>query len=558
MREKIRTLREELTPKLFTLLKEGITFEQIKKDILAGIIVGIVALPLAIAFAIASGVSPEKGLITAIFAGFIISVFGGSRVQIGGPTGAFIVIVSGIVAKYGVEGLTIATFLAGFIIILMGVFRIGNALKYIPHPLIVGFTSGIAVIIFSTQVKDFFGLTIEKAPSEFLEKWVSYFEHFETINYFSLGIGLLSIIIILYFPKVTKAIKLFNPISIIPSPLIAIIACTLLSKTFDLPIETIESKFGDIPSTIPFPHAPKLSLQIIKDLISPAFTIALLGGIESLLSASVADSMIRGRHRPNMELVAQGFANIVSASLGGIPATGAIARTATNVKNGGRTPISGIVHAIALLMIMLIAAPIAKLIPLSCLAGVLIVVAYNMSEWNSFLAIFNSNKYDRAVLLTVFFLTIIFDLVVAIEVGVVLSFFLFVRRISKMTRVKVFDNEGFTKELFDEEILEFKDDVMFFEISGAFFFASSSILQKTLKEINRNPKYIVFNFRRVPFIDETAIYELTQVIEQFKANGTEVFITEFDKSIEFELIKMKIDQIATLEKNIKVLIEHFK
>lgn len=558
MIDKIRTLREELTPKLFTLLKEGITFEQIKKDILAGIIVGIVALPLAIAFAIASGVSPEKGLITAIFAGFIISAFGGSRVQIGGPTGAFIVIVSGIVAKYGVEGLTIATFLAGFIIILMGVFRIGNALKYIPHPLIVGFTSGIAAIIFSTQIKDFFGLRIEKVPSEFLEKWLSYFEHFETINYSAFGIGLLSIIIIIYFPKITKAIKVFNPISIIPSPLIAIVICTILSKALDLPIETIESKFGEIPSTIPFPHAPKLSLQIIKDLISPAFTIALLGGIESLLSASVADSMIRGRHRPNMELVAQGFANVVSASLGGIPATGAIARTATNVKNGGRTPISGIVHAIALLMIMLIAAPIAKLIPLSCLAGVLIVVAYNMSEWHSFLAIFNSNKYDRAVLLTVFFLTIIFDLVVAIEVGVVLSFFLFVRRISKMTRVEVFDNDGFTKELFDEEMLEFKDDVMFFEISGAFFFASSSILQKTLKEINRTPKYIVFNFRRVPFIDETAIYELTQVIEQFKSNGTEVFITEFDKNIEIELLKMKIDQIATLERSIKVLSAHFK
>lgn len=551
------TEEDDLTPKLFTLFKSGTLFGTLKNDILAGIIVAIVALPLAIAFAIASGVSPEKGLITAIFTGFIISALGGSRVQIGGPTGAFIVIVYGIVQKYGVDGLILSTFIAGAMLVSFGIFRLGSSLKYIPHSLIVGFTSGIAVIIFSTQVKDFLGLSIEKVPSEFLEKWVSYFEHIDTINYASVGISTLAILTILYFPKITKYFKVLNSISFIPSPLIAIVLCTLIAKFFHLPIDTIESKFGEIPSNIPFPKIPTLNLEVLKSLISPAFTIALLGGIESLLSASVADSMIGGKHRPNSELIGQGIANMVSALLGGIPATGAIARTATNVKNGGRTPIAGMVHAVVLLLIMLVAAPIAKLIPLSCLAGVLIVVAYNMSEFRDFIAIFNSNKYDRIVLVTVFLLTIIFDLVIAIQIGVILAFFLFVRKISKMTSIDVLDN-NMSDELFDVKFPKLKEDTMIFDLSGAFFFASSSIIQKTLREISRIPKIIIFNFRRVPVIDETAIYELEKEIHKFNSAGTKVFITEFNSNIETELIKMKIGDIAVMKKDIKQIIEHLK
>lgn len=551
------TEEDDLTPKLFTLFKSGTLFGTLKNDILAGIIVAIVALPLAIAFAIASGVSPEKGLITAIFTGFIISALGGSRVQIGGPTGAFIVIVYGIVQKYGVDGLILSTFIAGAMLVSFGIFRLGSSLKYIPHSLIVGFTSGIAVIIFSTQVKDFLGLSIEKVPSEFLEKWVSYFEHIDTINYASVGISTLAILTILYFPKITKYFKFLNSISFIPSPLIAIVLCTLIAKFFHLPIDTIESKFGEIPSNIPFPKIPTLNLEVLKSLISPAFTIALLGGIESLLSASVADSMIGGKHRPNSELIGQGVANMVSALLGGIPATGAIARTATNVKNGGRTPIAGMVHAVVLLLIMLVAAPIAKLIPLSCLAGVLIVVAYNMSEFRDFIAIFNSNKYDRIVLVTVFLLTIIFDLVIAIQIGVILAFFLFVRKISKMTSIDVLDN-NMSDELFDVKFPKLKEDTMIFDLSGAFFFASSSIIQKTLREISRIPKIIIFNFRRVPVIDETAIYELEKEIHKFNSAGTKVFITEFNSNIETELIKMKIGDIAVMKKDIKQIIEHLK
>ena len=339
-------LPPEFTPKIFSVLKEGISKTQMRQDILSGVIVGIVALPLAIAFAIASGVSPEKGLITAIFAGFIISAFGGSRVQIGGPTGAFIVIVFGIVQKYGVEGLTLATFMAGFIIMAMGFLRFGTLLKYIPHPLIVGFTSGIAVIIFSSQIGDFLGLGLEKLPSGFLEKWAVYFENFQKINFLALGIGVLTILTTFYLPKLTNKI---------PGSLAAILLTTFLVQYFKIPVATIETKFGEIPNTLPMPHFYALSFQQIRELISPAFAIALLGAIESLLSAVVADGMIGSQHRSNMELVAQGGANIVSAVLGGIPATGAIARTATNVKNGGRTPIAGIVHALTLLVIMLVA-----------------------------------------------------------------------------------------------------------------------------------------------------------------------------------------------------------
>ncbi|NLJ82871.1 MAG: sodium-independent anion transporter, partial [Bacteroidales bacterium] len=417
---------KEFTPKLVSLLQSGISKKQITKDILSGIIVGIVALPLAIAFAIASGVSPEKGIITAIVAGFVISILGGSRVQIGGPTGAFIIIVFGIVEQHGIGGLTIATFMGGFLIIGLGLLKLGNYLKFIPYPLVVGFTSGIAIIIFSTQIKDFLGLEMSSVPSDFIEKWGAYFHNIRSVNWIALCIGVGTIVISSNFYRITSKI---------PGSLVAIILSTLLVYYLGLPVETIESKFGEISNKIAAPQIPILNFGIIKDLIQPAIAIALLGAIESLLSAVVADGMIGGRHRSNMELIAQGAGNIFSGLFGGIPATGAIARTATNVKNGGRTPIAGIVHSIVLVLIMLFFVPVAKLIPLSCLAGVLIVVAYNMSEWRQFRALLRSSRMDVVVLLVTFFLTVFFDLILAIEIGMILSSFIFMKRMSESTTI---------------------------------------------------------------------------------------------------------------------------
>lgn len=439
---------KQFTPKFFSLLKGGITKEQLLKDITAGVIVGIVALPLAIAFAIASGVSPDKGLITAIVAGLIISVLGGSRVQIGGPTGAFIVIVYAIVQKHGVDGLIIATFMAGFIMIAMGLARLGTLLKYIPYPLIVGFTSGIAVIIFSSQIKDFFGLPIDTVPADFIEKWQLFALHYNQINWIAVAIAAFTVIISFQFRRVTSKV---------PGSIVAILVCTLAVYWLKLPVDTIETTFGDIPNHLSMPSIPHINFKIVKELIEPAFAIALLGGIESLLSAVVSDGMIGGRHRSNMELVAQGAANCFSAMFGGIPATGAIARTATNVKNGGRTPIAGIVHALVLLLIMLVLAPLAKLIPMACLAGILVVVAYHMSEWRQFKSLLKGNKSDILVLLVTFFLTVVFDLVIAIEIGIVLSSFILMRRMSKSLSIETgtdifFDKNGNSETLFEEEL----------------------------------------------------------------------------------------------------------
>jgi SulP family sulfate permease len=400
-------------PKLFETLKNYSRL-QFSKDLLAGLIVGIVALPLAIAFAIASGVSPEKGLYTAVIAGFIISAMGGSRVQIGGPTGAFIVIVYGIVQAHGINGLIIATFMAGIMLVIMGFARLGSVIKFIPHPLIVGFTSGIALIIFSSQIKDFFGLDMGTVPADFLDKWKGYIHSFRSISYEAMLIAALTVAIVFLWPKITHKI---------PGSLIAILITTTAVHVLHLPVETIGSRFGNIPSSLPTPAIPKLDFSTIKNLIQPAFTIALLGGIESLLSAVVADGMIGGNHKSNMELVAQGTANIFSSIFGGIPATGAIARTATNVKNGGRTPVAGIVHAITLLLIMLFVGKWAALIPMATLAGILVVVAYNMSEWESFVSIIKGPRSDAAVLLTTFLLTVLVDLTVAIEIGMILAVF---------------------------------------------------------------------------------------------------------------------------------------
>jgi SulP family sulfate permease len=531
-------MKKEFVPKLFSLLKEGISRETLSKDILSGLIVGIVALPLAIAFAIASGVSPEKGIITAIIAGIIISSFGGSRVQIGGPTGAFIVIVYGIVQEFGINGLTIATFMAGIIIIGFGLARLGNLLKYIPYSLIVGFTSGIALIIFSSQINDFFGLHINKVPADFIDKWGMYFENFDKVNVYAIAIAVVTIILTLFFQKILKKI---------PGSIIAILLSTILVKVFEIPVDTIESNFGEIPNHFSLPSFPNVDYETLKSLIQPAFAIALLGSIESLLSAVVSDSMIGGKHRSNMELIAQGTANIVSSIFGGIPATGAIARTATNIKNGGRTPIAGIIHALVLLAIMLLFAPYAKLIPLSCLAGILMVVAYHMSEWRQFKSILKGNRMDIIILLTTFFLTVIFDLVIAIEIGIVLSSFLFMKRMSESVQIQNISSENVNGEhLFDDELLDLPKDVLLYEINGPLFFGAARQFQETVIHTNLQPKVIIIRMRYVPLIDATGYQSLKEIIRSYKSRGIKVILS----GIREELINdfKKNDMFSILDK----------
>src|SRR5204862_3228534 len=399
---------------------------------MAGVVVGIVALPLALAFAIASGVPPERGLYTAIIAGFLISALGGSRVQIGGPTGAFVVIVYGIVAKYGYEGLVVCTIIAGVLLIAMGLARMGALIKFIPYPVITGFTSGIAVIIFSGQVKDFLGLHIGTVPADFVEKWMTYAGHFDSIDWTTAGVAIGSLVVLLAWPRVSR---------IVPAPFVAMVLATIVVQFFHLNVATIGSRFGAVPSALPHPQSPAIPWDHIRDLISPSVTVALLAAIESLLSADVADGMIGGRHRSNMELVAQGIANIASALFGGIPATGAIARTATNVKNGARTPVAGIVHSLTLLLITIFFGRWAALIPLSCLAAILVVVSYHMSEWRTFRSELTAPKSDVVVLLATFILTVIVDLTVAIEVGMVLAAFLFMRRMAEVTNISIVTRE---------------------------------------------------------------------------------------------------------------------
>lgn len=507
-------------PKLFDTLK-NYTRQQFGKDLMAGLIVGIVALPLAIAFAIASGVSPEKGLYTAVIAGFIISAMGGSRVQIGGPTGAFIVIVYGIVQVHGVNGLIIATFMAGIMLIIMGLARLGSVIKFIPHPLIIGFTSGIALIIFSSQMKDFFGLKMGAVPADFIDKWKSYIHYFNTLNIYAALIAAATVLIIFLWPKITHKI---------PGSVIAIVVTTAAMQLLHLPVETIGSRFGSIPSTFPMPAIPHLDFAIIKDLIQPAFTIALLGGIESLLSAVVSDGMIGGNHKSNMELVAQGTANIFSALFGGIPATGAIARTATNVKNGGRTPVAGIVHAITLLLIMLFIGKWAALIPMATLAGILVVVAYNMSEWKSFISVTKGPRSDVAVLLTTFFLTVIVDLTVAIEIGMVLAVFLFMRKMIMFSDVsmltKDIDDNGNGKDKEAVGNFAVPNQVEVFEITGPLFFGAAYKFKDAMKFIEKPPKILIIRMRQVPIIDATGIKTIEEVYKESKHRGTKLILSE--------------------------------
>ncbi len=505
-------------PKLFSLVKTGIDKKQITNDILAGIVVGIVALPLAIAFAVASGVSPEKGIITAIVAGFIISLLGGSRVQIGGPTGAFIIIVYGIIQQYGVDGLIIATILSGFILILMGTLKLGALLKYFPLPLIVGFTSGIAVVILSTQIKDALGLNIQNIPSEFIEKWIVYFQNIQNTNFTALTITVITILITIFSRKFTTKI---------PGSFIAIILITATVQIFNIPVATIETYFGSIPNNL---HVtmPNFELSRIPDLLIPALTIAMLGSIESLLSAVVSDGMIGGKHRSNTELIAQGIANIITPFFGGIPATGAIARTATNVNNGGRTPIAGIVHSITLLVIMLFLGQYAKLIPMASLAGILIVVSYNMSEWRSFRSIMKSSFFDIIVLLSTFFLTILVDLTVAIEVGVVLSALLFMKRMSDISEKRI-DNIVDTDLI--EDYSQIPNGISIYEISGPLFFASAKRYSEIIEEIGIKSEVLIIRMRHVSFIDNTGLHNLEDTLKILHKRNVFVILSGLNKEI---------------------------
>ena len=507
-------------------------------DLMAGIIVGIVALPLAIAFGIASGVTPEKGIITAIVAGFVISALGGSKVQIGGPTGAFIIIIYGIIQQYGMEGLTIATLMAGVFLILFGFLHLGTIIKFIPYPIVVGFTSGIAVTIFTTQVKDLFGLNIASVPSDFIEKWICYFNNFSTIDLWSSVIGIVSVVIIMLTPKVSKKI---------PGSLVAIIVMTiaaLLLKQFAgvESIETIGDRFA-ISNSLPEAIVPALSWETIKNLVSPAITIAILGAIESLLSAAVADGVIGDHHNSNTELIAQGVANLASPIFGGIPATGAIARTMTNINNGGRTPIAGIVHAVVLLLIFLFLMPLAKYIPMACLAGVLVVVSYGMSGWRSFLALMKNPKSDVTVLLITFFLTIIFDLTLAIEVGLIIACLLFMRRMSETTDVHVIsneinpDDEDSDMHLGNIEHLTIPKGVEVYEINGPYFFGAGNRFEEIMATLGDRPQVRIIRMRKVPFVDSTGIHNLTNLCEMSQKEGIQIVLSGVTEKVHSQLNK---------------------
>lgn len=510
-------------PKLFQTIKTY-NKQTFASDVMAGLIVGIVALPLAIAFGIASGVSPQTGIITAIVAGLIISLFGGSKVQIGGPTGAFIVIVYGIIQEYGMSGLLLATTLAGIMLILLGIFKLGTIIKYIPYPIIVGFTSGIAVTIFSTQMNDLFGLGLKDVPADFVEKWIMYFQNFANIDIWSTLIGVASVIIIAITPRFTK---------VIPGSLIAIILMTVavyLMKEFGgiTTIDTIGDRF-DIKPGLPEMQLLSLDWEQIKSLFPVALTIAILGAIESLLSATVADGVIGDRHDSNTELIAQGIANIATPIFGGIPATGAIARTMTNINNGGKTPVAGVIHAIVLLLILMFLMPLAEFIPMPCLAGVLVIVSYNMSEWRTFKALMKNPKSDIAVLLVTFFLTVIFDLTIAIEIGMIIACLLFMRRILETTKISVttdvLDLNAETDINNKEEKLTIPKGVEIYEIDGPYFFGIANKFEEQMVMLHDRPKIRIIRMRRVPFIDSTGIHNLTNLCRMSQKENVKIILS---------------------------------
>ena len=510
-----------LVPKLVTSLR-SYDRAQFADDAVAGVIVGIVALPLAIAFAIASGVTPGRGLWTAIIAGFVISALGGSRVQIGGPTGAFVVVVYGIVQKYGIDGLTVATLMAGVILLVLGIARFGSAIKFIPHPVVTGFTSGIAVIIFSGEIKDFFGLRMGAVPPDFAAKWIA-FAHATGFTPAALFVGAAALAITLLWPRVSRRI---------PGPFVALLATTVLAQVLHLNVETIGSRFGDIAASLPHPQIPHLTLEQVRELVGPAFTIALLGAVESLLSAVVSDGMIGGRHRSNMELVAQGVANLVTPLFGGIPATGAIARTATNVKSGGRTPVAGMIHSLTLLIITLVAGRWVSFIPMATLAAILIVVAYHMSAWRTFRAELRAPRSDVAVLVATFSLTVLVDLTVAIEVGMVLAAFLFIRRMAEVTNISVVTRE-FTDDASDDAAdvtgvsrRLIPEGVEIFEITGPFFFGAAERFKDTLALVAGKPRVLIIRMRHVLALDSSGMHALSDVVHRSRKDGTVVLLAD--------------------------------
>ena len=531
----------DFQPKLFSILK-NYSKEKFSADLMAGIIVGIVALPLAIAFCIASGVSPEKGLITAIIGGFIVSFLGGSNVQIGGPTGAFIVIVYSIIQNYGLEGLAIATVMAGLILVLMGCFRLGTIIKYIPYPIVIGFTSGIALTIFTTQIKDLFGLTMAKVPADFISKWIAYFQSFDTINWSSLIVGIISILLIIFTPKISKKI---------PGSLVAIIIMTIvtyiLKEAFNITgIETIGDRFSNISNDVPEPQPLSINMNTINQLLSPAFTIAILGAIESLLSATVADGVTGDQHNSNTELIGQGVANIVVPFFGGIPVTGAIARTMTNINNGGRTPIAGIIHAIILLLIFLFLMPLIKLVPMACLAGVLIIVSYNMSGWRTVRSLLKTPKSDVAVLLTTFILTVVFNLTIAIEIGLLLAVLLFLRRVSENVQVSVLKDEldiAQGTESTQHETLDIAKGIEVYEIDGPFFFGVATKFDELMHNMGDKPLVRIIRMRKVPFIDSTGLHNLEILVESSHREKIHVILSGVNPKVHETIKRARLNSI---------------
>lgn len=529
-------------PKLLTTIK-NYDRKTFMADLMAGIIVGIVALPLAIAFGIASGVSPEKGIITAIVAGFIIAACGGSKVQIGGPTGAFIVIVYGIIQQYGMQGLTIATLMAGVFLILLGVLRLGTIIKYIPYPIVVGFTSGIAVTIFTTQIKDLLGMDMAQVPSDFIEKWIAYAHNLGSIDLWSTIVGLASVAVIALMPRLSSKV---------PGSLVAIIVMTvavLLLQHYGIAtsVETIGDRFS-ISSALPDASVPPLSWDVVKSLVAPALTIAVLGAIESLLSATVADGVTGDRHDSNTELIGQGLANIASPLFGGIPATGAIARTMANITGGGRTPVAGIIHAVVLLLIFLFLMPLARYIPMACLAGVLVVVSYGMSGWRSFRALMRNPKSDVTVLLLTFFLTIIFDLTIAIEVGLICACLLFMRRMAETTEVRaILDeidlNEDADMERGNLEHLTIPEGVEVYEINGPYFFGAGNRFEDIMSRYGDRPRVRIIRMRKVPFIDSTGLHNLENLCLMSQREGITIVLSGVNPKVEAVLRKNHVDQL---------------
>ena len=515
----------KLEPKLLSILREGYTRKMFTGDLMGGLTVGVVALPLAIALAIASGVKPEQGLYTAIFAGFVIAVLGGTRAQISGPTGAFIVIVYGIVQKYGYDGLVVATLIAGMILIVMGLARMGAFLKFVPYPVVVGFTSGIALIIFSSQVGDFLGLKLEKVPADFLEKWIEYARHFGTIDRNTVLVGVASLLIIVLWPKITRRV---------PGQLIAILAVTLAVQYFHIPVDTIETRFGGVPNGLPTPSFPSVTWPMIQQLFSPALTIAILAALESLLSAVVADGMMGTRHRSNMELIAQGAGNIVSVIFGGVPATGAIARTATNIKSGGKTPVSAIIHCAFLLLVLLFLGKWAALIPMATLAAILVVVAYNMSEWREFIHLLKSPRGDVAVLAATFLLTVFVELTVAIQVGILLAGFVFLQKMSNETQVDLItanlrDDDEFQSR--DMSAIKIPPGVEVFEVYGSLFFGAVAQFRESIRIIAKKPRVLILRMRNVVTVDASGLHILEELAREGRENGYIIVFSAVSRSV---------------------------